>query len=294
MKAGNSIVRLLPKKKVTSKKQSLSTHPTTMSSLVAVNVCVIPPKHIVDIAVKASTAMCQQLKGTDLYYTLQPIDVESDIGRTFGQSQQQKFAPSNIKTPEANVNHGFPHFTLFQLCTERQNAKELADTIRGIVAEVTNPETKIDTTLTLKSSLSEGPVFEKTPKGEDVRLPSLDFNNTGVVKALHEAIAKGIKKYNKAEDISNDTLKGAFSSKWPGNDGSAKWVKNFEKNSSFDKYAPHLTLGSCLGKPDDDALKLSTYTNGGDSTLSFHLADCAIVVAEMANNCCCFNIIDAV
>lgn len=271
-----------------------------MASLVAVNVCVIPPKHIVEVALKASTALCQQLKGTDLYYTLQPIDVENDIGRTFGAFQNRNSASATLKTPEANVNHGFPHFTLFQLFADRKDVGELGEVIRSIVTEVTDPNAKIDTTLHLKDSLSAGPVFEKTSKGEDVRLPSLDFNNTGVVKALHEAIAERIRKYNKvgekgkseSDETDNNSLKSAFSSKWPGNDGSVKWVKNFETNSSFDKYTPHLSLGTCVGKPEDEALKLSKYAN--DSALSFHLADCAIVVAEMANNCCCFKVLDAV
>ena len=261
-------------------------------ALVAINVCIIPPRRITDVSLAACNALCEPLKGTPNYYVLANVSSEA-------------LAAGASATPQ----HGIPHCTLYQLFAKKSDVPKLGAEVRSIVAAVLAKTEKDENqqsashVLTCEGTLAPGPVFGRTDAGEDVHVPSVVITNEGVVKALHEAVVNGLRPFHCGPSSASDAgdqrpltfYQSTFNAEWPASESSANWTLNFEQNAAFGKYFPHITLGSCVGKPEGARLMLPPAGDAaGGQPVTFTIAESAIVISEMANNCCCYKVLEVV
>lgn len=305
----------------------------TSSALVAVNVCIIPPKPIVDLSLRACRQLCESLQGTDHYYVLHGgVDVEEEKKKKQKKAAAGGGASASSETvtatqyAKASPQHGIPHCTLYQLFAKPSELDQISAKVKEIVKATVEAMMKSNNAhrnnsqllLTCEPTLAPGPVFGKFVKqaGEgsdssssasaiDIHVPSIVIANQGIVKRLHENIVAGLRAFHNGcggDSVAKTTdgvsfFQSTFNSEWPASESSANWTLNFEKKAAFEKYFPHITLGSTLGKPDSEALKLPSSTNNGkgeEEGVDFSFMDSIVIVSEMANNCCCYKILDVV
>ena len=250
---------------------------------VAINVCLIPPTALSNIAVDLSNQLCESS-----LYTLRTSGIESPL----------------------QPKRGFPHVTLRQLFCHKDNIEPLCIAVQSSMKmELQTQQQQTGTSSTLCNELNmleivEGPVFDRqaSPPGstvtEDVLLPNIRLkkHNT-ILQRLHEVTMTSTNDYVATSDQVNKIIKATvvvggeedlsvFHPLWPGNTASHNWTASFTDMSAFERFDPHITLGAAYRS------KLtSSNLNVLGNSISFPLRGSKVCISRMGNCCSCFEVL---
>jgi len=153
------------------------------------------------------------------------------------------------------------HMTLLQTYVEEDKLQEVYRITEEVIRK-TLAESAHSRSLRITGT-SVGPVFDGS------YLPSFDVANEGLINEIHTALVNaleplrvlprsdGVHKglYSSPVDLGSEDVEAAQHCFYPVSDeakerragpSSVRYVANFTVNSSFNKYKPHITLGSCV------------------------------------------------
>lgn len=142
------------------------------------------------------------------------MDIAIDLNKKFGP------------VFELNKNDCLPHITLFQFIVEKSNFEELKERLLKI-ASAFEP-----INLAGRTDVHAG-AFLGVNQTSDFK-----FDNKGSIRKLHFQIITNLQELvtfdARGEDFFDKNVR----------QRSLDWVKNFIENAAFEKYSPHITLGT--------------------------------------------------
>jgi hypothetical protein len=235
-------------------------------SLLALNVCLLPPGSIQRAAVATSANVCVSSMGTPLEYILT------------GEGSSSAACPAG---------RGLPHATLTQLFVLPTDVSALVAAMRG--AKACTFAAAEAPTVSFLEGIAPGPVFAHH-EGLEVRLPSLAIATRAAgegapsfIVLLHNAVTAAASPFRTREPRQGGSA--CFASTWPGNSASCEWVARYDVNSSgAERYFPHITLGASM---DDGGLSAAQMIAMPDSLA----AEWTVAVCRMGNFCSCNEVI---
>lgn len=244
-----------------------------MSDVIAVNVAIVGPA-LDDVVLPASNLVCSDSIGTPCEYLLCPLKLDG--------------------TP-APVGRAYAHVTLAQLFCRQERIAALATAVAVAVGEAVSHSKGAGCPLAMRVGGGHaGPVFA-TIGGVSHRLPSLLISKTcsegmqpSFVQTLHELLASnngGAFSFSGGPADAECNKSSCFSSSWPGNEASVRWVEQYATRSSGRvHYFPHVTLG-CSSRDD------SVSTLSDTPPVDISLKDLFVVVSWMGNFCSCNTVL---
>ena len=248
-------------------------------SLLALNVCLLPPSAVESVTHGLSTALCQSTANTPYEYFLANGSNSNCANHLDAQSSG------------CPRGRGFAHVTLTQLFVREADVENVVEAARQALSSVPRNGCVVD----LLPQLDPGPVFAEH-EGTGIHLPSVviatnvtaDEEAASFVSRLHQQVAAATRTLRQPSHDGSS----AFAKDWPGNDASCAWVTHYDANSSNLKYYPHITLGACshsslaMLRSAEDLVPPDIRT-----TLA---TDWTVAVCRMGNFCSCNTVLAVV
>jgi hypothetical protein len=286
------------------------------NGILAVNVCLLPPKKIEAIAVEASRTLCLGQ------------EENPELGYQLGGDDRPPFA----------------HITLTQLFVRESELHSLVEAVENAVkswaeqrkahsaeqeSDKSNERHDSIFSIDFVSDWHPGPVFARTPATGAVHLPSIPVARGDTIDTLHEDVSKAVQPWRltPASGLASSSptepqcrtipeginLSETFSSDWIGNPASVEWVLQYPHRSSGLGYFPHITLGAL---PEKELVRFKRFSDErksnqmsssqsveihpevihsqnffGAETVRLREDKCIVVISQMGNYCSCMKVL---
>jgi 2'-5' RNA ligase len=160
-----------------------------------------------------------------------------------------------------NKEDCFPHLSLAMGCIKKDDIPEI-DTVLKDISESFSP-----ITLTISDIRAE-----TIPTGENVS--GFEIVKTKDLQLLHETIMNKLSPYFTYDNVSLDMIYALLNQQVE--EVTTYWIENYQKESSFERFCPHITIG--IGEVEGE-------TGGMKFPIQFNASKLAL--CHLGNYCTC-------
>ncbi len=157
------------------------------------------------------------------------IEANAELVRKYGMDSTHSTSSGRAGSPQAEIvldkDNCLPHISLAMGCIEDSNISAAGKVLEEIAEQ--NPVGKLK---------AVGVEVTENAKGEKVSVFKVE--RTQQLQSIHERVSQELAKYF-SFDVTKDMIYGSEEVA----ETTLLWIRNYREKSSFERFAPHITIG---------------------------------------------------